>query len=33
MNAVRAYLGSLRRKGDALTDGTHDVVTLGTCAR
>lgn len=29
MNAVRAYLGSLRRKGDALTDGTHDVVTLG----
>ncbi|MCC6653438.1 MAG: aminopeptidase P family protein [Candidatus Eisenbacteria bacterium] len=29
MDAVRAYLGSLRRKGDALTDGTHDVVTLG----
>lgn len=29
MNAVRAYLGSLRRKGSALTDGTHDVVTLG----
>ncbi|MBI5170227.1 MAG: aminopeptidase P family protein [Candidatus Eisenbacteria bacterium] len=29
MNAVRTYLGSLRRKGDALTDGTHDVVTRG----
>lgn len=29
MNAVRAYLGSLRRKGSALTDGTHDIVTLG----
>lgn len=29
MHAARAYLGSLRRKGDHLTDGTHDVVTLG----
>ena len=29
MHAARAYLGSLRRKGGALSDGVRDVVTLG----
>lgn len=29
MHAARAYLGTLKPKGGALTDGTHDVVTLG----
>jgi len=29
MHAARAYLGSLKRKGEHLTDGAHDVVTLG----
>lgn len=29
MNAVREYLGALKRKGSAFSDGTHDVVTLG----
>lgn len=29
MEAVRAYLGALKPKGAALTDGTHDAVTLG----
>ncbi|MEO5988265.1 MAG: Xaa-Pro peptidase family protein [Candidatus Eisenbacteria bacterium] len=29
MHAARTYLGSLRRRGDHLTDGVHEVVTLG----
>lgn len=29
MGRVRDYLGALRARGGALTDGTHDVVTLG----
>lgn len=29
MHAARSYLGALRRRGEHLTDGVHEVVTLG----